>query len=189
MIRSYFQLVRFSHTIFAMPFAVLATVWAVTLPLPGGGHPSFGIRQASGLLICMVAARTAAMAFNRWVDHRIDAANPRTAGRHLPAGSLSRGSVLALIVASSVAFLMGCGLFLPNPWPLIAAAPVLVWLLGYSLAKRFTAAAHLWLGAALALSPLCVWLAIRGSAALTEPADWLPPGGLAVMIVFLGRRV
>ena len=184
MIRHYLELVRFSHTIFVLPFAALAAVWAAMQPLPGGGRPSIGVPQVAGLLICMVAARTAAMAFNRLVDHRIDAANPRTAARHLPAGTLSRTAVAALTIASGLAFIGGCGLFWPNPWPLLAAGPVLLWLLGYSLAKRFTAAAHLWLGTALALSPLCVWLAIRGSAALGELSDWTRPAGLAAMIVF-----
>ena len=151
----YLSLVRFSHTVFALPFAALAAVlaWRET---------AFRWADAAGILVCMVAARTAAMAFNRLVDHKLDAANPRTAGRHLPAGTLSRGEVWALVAGSSLAFVAGTLLFLPNRWPLYLALPVLAWLCGYSLAKRFTSLAHYWLGAALAMSPVAAWLAITG---------------------------
>lgn len=117
-----------------------------------------------GVLVCMVFARSAAMAFNRLVDHKIDAENPRTAARHLPAGRLSRRGVLTFTVLCSLGFVTSTLLFLPNRLPLYGAIPVLAFLMGYSLAKRFTASAHLWLGVALSLSPLCVWIAIRGSA-------------------------
>ena len=79
-------LIRFSHTIFALPFAALATVMAFAAPLPSGAYPTFRFRDVLGILLCMVFARSAAMAFNRLVDAKIDAANPRTAGRHIPAG-------------------------------------------------------------------------------------------------------
>ncbi|MFM8292667.1 MAG: UbiA family prenyltransferase, partial [Planctomycetia bacterium] len=150
-LRTYLELVRFSHTLFALPFAVTAALLAAdrgidpTLAAGPGGW----LRPAAGILLCMVAARTAAMAFNRLVDRTIDAANPRTASRHLPRGDVGAAEVLGLVVAASAAFVAATLLFLPNWLPLVLSIPVLAWLLGYSYAKRFTALAHLWLGAAL----------------------------------------
>jgi len=170
-------LIRFSHTIFALPFAALAMVMAITAPLPGdelsaGQRVSLGVAQVIGIVLCMVFARSAAMAFNRLVDAQFDAANPRTAGRHLPAGILGRGEVWVFTLLCAAGFIGSTLLFLPNRVPLYAAVPVLLFLCGYSLAKRFTAAAHLWLGVALALSPLCVWLALRG---WVSAADLIAP--------------
>ena len=122
----------------------------------------------------MVTARTAAMAFNRLVDRSFDAANPRTATRHLPRGDLGVGEVLGLVVASCGAFIAATLLFLPNWLPLVLSVPVLAWLLGYSYAKRFTMLAHGWLGAALGMAPVAAWIAIRGEALLANPADGLP---------------
>ncbi|TWT94581.1 UbiA-like polyprenyltransferase [Stieleria varia] len=186
-------LIRFSHTIFALPFAALATAMAMATPLPVTAgqadvgqtesvYPSVGIASLLGIILCMVTARSAAMAFNRWVDHRIDAANPRTAERHLPAGILTRRSVLLFTIGCSVAFVLSTLLFWPNWVPLAASVPVLLFLLGYSLAKRFTAAAHLWLGVALSLSPLCAWVAIRGPASVLSPVDLIAPGILAAAV-------
>jgi len=109
----------------------------------------------------MVFARSAAMAFNRWADRDIDAQNPRTADRHIPAGKISAKSVLLFTIVNSIGFIVSCCLFLPNPYPLIFSVPVLLWLLGYSYAKRFTLGVHFWLGSALALPPLAVWVALR----------------------------
>jgi 4-hydroxybenzoate polyprenyltransferase len=114
------------------------------------------------------------MAFNRLVDRTIDAANPRTATRHLPRGDVGVGEVLGLVVASSAAFIASTLLFLPNWLPLVLSVPVLAWLLGYSYAKRFTMLAHVWLGAALGLAPVAAWIALRGQAMLQHPADVLP---------------
>ncbi len=175
-------LIRFSHTVFALPFAALATVMAFATPLPGGGYAEFRVRDLVGIVLCMVFARSAAMAFNRLVDARIDASNPRTASRHIPAGILSSAQVWIFTVVCSLAFLLSTAIFLPNPVPLIAAIPVLLFLCGYSLAKRFTAAAHLWLGVALSLSPLCAWVAIRGWVSVVSPIDWLAPGVLAAAV-------
>jgi 4-hydroxybenzoate polyprenyltransferase len=175
-------LIRFSHTIFALPFALLATVMAFAAPLPSGSYPTFRFRDLVGILLCMVFARSAAMAFNRWVDADIDAENPRTAGRHLPAGILSRGSVISFTIASSVGFIAATALFWPNWVPLAASVPVLMFLCGYSLAKRFTSAAHLWLGVALSLSPVCAWVAIRGVESLLVPSDLIPSVVLAAAV-------
>jgi 4-hydroxybenzoate polyprenyltransferase len=183
-LRAYLELVRFSHTIFALPFAVMAALVAATR---SGGRivaaaPATWLGPAAGILICMVAARTAAMAFNRLVDRAIDAANPRTASRHLPRGAVTAGQALGLVVASALAFVAGTLLFLPNWLPLALALPVLAWLLGYSYAKRFTSLAHLWLGVALGLAPVAAWIALRGETLLREPIDILPAAllGLAV---------
>jgi len=123
------------------------------------------------------------MAFNRLVDQRFDAANPRTAGRHLPAGLLRRGEVWAFTLICVAGFIGSTLLFLPNRLPLMGSVPVLVFLCGYSLAKRFTSAAHLWLGVALALSPICVWLALRGAVSIDDllPALLLA-GGIAAWV-------
>lgn len=181
-IENWLGLIRFSHTVFALPFALLATVMAFAAPLPGGGYPAFRIRDLVGILLCMVFARSAAMAFNRLVDADIDADNPRTAGRHLPAGILSRSSVIAFTALMSLGFIASTLLFWPNWAPLAASVPVLAFLCGYSLAKRFTSAAHLWLGVALSLSPICAWVAIRGVDSLLYPADLIPPVVLAAAV-------
>ena len=106
-----------------------------------------------GILVCMVAARSAAMAFNRLADRHLDALNPRTRMRHLPAGVLGVRSVAVFTVLCSLGFVAGTLLFLPNWIPLAASLPVLLFLFGYSYAKRFTLLAHVWLGIALALAP------------------------------------
>ncbi len=140
--------------------------------------PAIRIRDLIGILICMVTARSTAMAFNRLVDRNIDAANPRTASRHIPAGILSANQVLWFTLLCGVAFIFATALFLPNRIPLIASVPVLMFLCGYSLAKRFTSAAHLWLGVALSLSPIAAWVAIRGGylgdfpVSSSELVDW-----------------
>ncbi len=183
--RHLLALIRFSHTIFALPFALLAAVMAWTTPAPAGVDVgvSFRWQHLLGILICMVGARSASMAFNRLVDRDIDGANPRTLTRHLPAGLLSLPTVILFTLASSAVFCAGTLLFLPNWLPIVLAVPVLLFLLGYSYAKRFTALAHLWLGVALMLAPVCVWIALRGEILLVQPRDILPAVilGLAVL--------
>ncbi len=172
-LQHFLSLIRFSHTIFALPFALLsaAMAWSVS--------QNFSIRSLLGILLCMVTARSAAMAFNRLVDRKIDAANPRTEGRHIPAGILSAGQVTLFTIFSSVAFVASTLLFLPNKLPLYLSIPVLLWLCGYSYAKRFTSLAHYWLGAALGMSPIAAWIAIRGDAVMENPMDLLPAVVLA----------
>ena len=110
-LRKILEMIRFSHTVFALPFAALATVMALAAPLPSGAYPVFRLRDIVGILLCMVFARSAAMAFNRLVDAKIDAENPRTAGRHLPAGVLSRNEVWAFTFLCSAAFIASTALF------------------------------------------------------------------------------
>ena len=179
-LRSYLELVRFSHTIFALPFALMAVILAFQAPAPAATSPAEWWRRGLGVLLCMVTARTAAMAFNRLVDRSFDAANPRTATRHLPRGDLAVGEVFGLVALSCGAFIAATLLFLPNWLPLVLSVPVLAWLLGYSYAKRFTMLAHVWLGAALGMAPVAAWIAIRGEALLANPVD-----GLAALILGL----
>lgn len=160
-VRDYLELVRFSHTLFALPFALMGAVLAAWGPDGLRGRP----RDWLGILLCMATARSAAMAFNRLVDRDVDAKNPRTAGRHLPRGAMSPAAVVWFTLACSVAFVLATMLFLPNVWPLRLSLPVLLWLLGYSYTKRFTSLAHFWLGASLSLSPIAAWIALRGDIA------------------------
>ncbi|MCA9062965.1 MAG: putative 4-hydroxybenzoate polyprenyltransferase [Planctomycetaceae bacterium] len=165
-------LIRFSHTIFALPFALLSSVMAWMQP-----ETEFRWRDLAGILLCMVTARSAAMAFNRLVDRRIDAGNARTAGRHLPAGLLSVRAVVFFTVGMSLLFAASTLLFLPRTLPLILSGPVLLFLLGYSYAKRWTSLCHYWLSAALMLSPIAAWIAIRDEVTL-------PPVLLAAVLFF-----
>lgn len=158
-LRAYLEMIRFSHTLFALPFALAsaALVWR-TEP--------FRWLDLIGILVCMVCARTAAMAFNRLADRRIDAANPRTAQRHLPSGRLSVAAVWTFTLLASVVFVAATLLFVAsnNNWlPFWLAVPVLLFLCGYSFTKRFTALCHVWLGAALMLAPIAVWIAVKGT--------------------------
>ncbi|HEY4235292.1 MAG TPA: UbiA-like polyprenyltransferase [Lacipirellulaceae bacterium] len=173
-IRQLLELIRFSHTVFALPFAMLAAVMAWTLGARAEPPHEWRWQELAGIVVCMVTARSAAMALNRLADRKLDEANPRTAGRHLPAGLVSVARVRAFVAANMALFVLGTLLFLPNRLPLSLAVPVLGILWGYSYAKRFTALAHFWLGAALGLSPVAAWVAIRGDMVLARPADLLP---------------
>ena len=151
-LRTYGSLVTFSHTIFALPFAASAVVLSQAEP-----HVPLTVVRVALMLVCMVSARTAAMAYNRYADRDVDAENPRTRTRHLPSGAVRPGEALGLTVVAALCFLAaaaGLGF-----WPLVLSPVVLCVLLGYSLAKRFTWAAHVWLGVALSLAPGGAWLA------------------------------
>lgn len=153
--------IKLSHTVFALPFALLATFLAAR------GWPSAG--QLGLILLCMVTARTVAMSANRLLDARLDALNPRTRMRAIPARRLTPGFVRLAIGVCSVAFLASCGgfwLVYGNPWPLILGPVVLAFLVAYPLMKRFTAWCHYYLGAALAAAPVCAWVAIAGDVAI-----------------------
>ena len=176
-LRSFLELVRFSHTVFALPFALTSAA------LAWKKSGTFDAWQLVGILLCMVFARSAAMAFNRLADRRIDAENPRTAGRHLPAGVLSPAAVGAFTVACSVGFVASTLIFwrLGNPWPLYLSVPVLVFICAYSYTKHFTALAHFWLGASLFLAPVAAWIAIRG---IPDLSDLLEPALLGGAVLF-----
>ena len=146
-------MIKFEHTLFALPFAFLGAI------LAADGLPSWP--QLLWITVAMFGARSAAMTFNRIVDRDIDAENPRTAGRELPSGKLSVGFAWAFLYVSIGIFLLAS--YSLN-WLTFALSPVaLICVLGYSYAKRFTAAAHILLGLALAISPSAAWIAVRGS--------------------------
>jgi 4-hydroxybenzoate polyprenyltransferase len=154
-------MVRFSHSVFALPFALMAAFLAGR-HIDGRGRPFAG--QLLLIVVCMVAARSVAMTFNRIVDAGIDARNPRTADRELPTGRISPATAWAFLAAAGIVFAVACVLFLPwfgNPWPMYLGGPVLVCLCGYSFTKRFTQWSHFVLGSAIALAPPAAWLAIH----------------------------
>ena len=147
--------VKFSHTVFALPFALAAMAVAARANRGWPGWRTFGL-----VLAAMVCARTCAMAFNRIVDRKFDALNPRTAGRHLPTGQVSLLSAMALC-ALSAAGLVGASYFL-NPLCFYLSPVAIVVICFYSLTKRFTDYTHVYLGLALALAPVGAWLAVKG---------------------------
>ena len=165
--RDFLSLVVFAHTVFALPFALLSAV------LAAGGVPS--ARTLLWILVAMVGARSAAMSFNRIVDRHIDARNPRTARREIPAGVVSAAAA-AVFCAASAALLVVAAAQL-NRLCLRLSPVALVVVLGYSFAKRFTAAAHLVLGLGLAIAPVGAWVAVTGGFAL-------PPVLLGLAVVF-----
>ncbi|HHI79061.1 MAG TPA: 4-hydroxybenzoate octaprenyltransferase [Planctomycetes bacterium] len=152
-LQAYLSLVKFSHSVFALPFALISLV------LAEGGLPPLSLLLL--VVLAAVAARTAAMGFNRWADRKIDEANPRTREREIPAGKISPRATLVLVLLSSLVF-MGTAWAL-NPLAFWLSPLVLVVLLGYSYTKRFTWACHLVLGLALGLAPLGAWIAAKGS--------------------------
>ncbi len=183
-LRHILEMIRFSHTLFALPFALLAAVMAWSTPASVGIDVSFRWQHLLGILLAMVFGRSCAMAVNRIADRDIDAANPRTEKRHIPAGLLSVQSVTTFAIACAVGFVASTLLFWPNWLPLAFSLPVLGVLVGYSFTKRFTSLAHVWLGAALMLAPVCAWVAIRGEVLLVEPVDIAPAIvlGMAVLL-------
>ncbi len=147
------EMIKFEHTLFALPFAFLGAI------LAANGLPTWW--QMLWITVAMVGARSAAMTFNRIVDRDIDAKNPRTANRELPSGKLSVGFAWAFLYVSVGVFVLAS--YMLN-WLTFALSPVaLLFVLGYSFAKRFTAFAHLILGVALAISPSAAWIAVRGA--------------------------
>lgn len=172
-VKHFLSLIRFSHTVFALPFALLSAIlaWRVV---------PFRSQDLVGIVLCMVFARSAAMAFNRLVDRYFDAKNPRTSGRHLPAGLLSVRVTWAFTFVCIGGFLLSTLLFLPNRLPLYLSVPVLAFLLGYSYTKRFTVWCHYWLSAALMLSPIAAWIAITGT------FSWTPVLLAAVIFFWVG---
>ena len=152
----FLEMIKFSHTIFALPFAFTGAVLAAR------GVPT--LAQAGWIVLAMVGARTAAMGLNRVIDAEIDGRNPRTAGRAIPAGLLGRGAVLLFIALSVLLMLFAARML--NPLCLYLSPVALGFILLYSYCKRFTSLAHVVLGICLAGAPLGAWIAIRGSADL-----------------------
>ncbi len=163
-IRIFLEAIKFEHTIFALPFALLSLLYAAE------GVPS--ARVVGWILVAMVSARTAAMAFNRIVDRDIDALNPRTRARALPAGLLTVRQMGGALAVSILLFLYAAWQL---NWVCFALAPVaLAVILGYSYSKRFTPLSHYWLGLSLGIAPSAVWIAVRETLA---PAPlWLTLG-------------
>ncbi|MEO5762560.1 MAG: UbiA-like polyprenyltransferase [Vicinamibacteria bacterium] len=164
---TYGRMIKFSHSIFAMPFALASFFLA-------SRHDPFDGIKLLWVLVAMVGARSAAMGFNRWLDADIDAKNPRTAKREIPAGALTKGQVAVFIVASSVVLVVAAWQL--NPLCLMLSPLALAIVLGYSYTKRFTMLSHFILGIALGIAPMGAWLAVRGQFDLTPI-----PIGLAVM--------
>jgi 4-hydroxybenzoate polyprenyltransferase len=177
-LRSFLEMIRFSHTLFALPFALAGAVLAWRAA--GRTRPFEIFIDIAGIIPCMILARSWAMAINRLVDRRYDAANPRTEKRHLPAGILSVKAVTLFAVLSGLGFIIATIHFWvwnQNLWPLYLSGPVLLFIAAYSFTKRFTALCHVWLGLSLMLTPLAAWIAITGS------LDW-PPVILGLAVLF-----
>ena len=147
------EMIKWEHSIFALPFALCGAM------LAAGGVPT--VHQLLWIIVAMVAARSAAMAFNRWADAAIDAANPRTSTRALPAGHLSPTFVVTFVVVSSAVFVLAASQL--NSLALLLSPVALAVLLLYSYTKRFTRWSHLVLGFALGIGPSAAWIAVRGS--------------------------
>ncbi len=154
-ISNYLSLVRFSHTVFAMPFALLGFFTAVKT-----GDNEFTWRLLILVLLCMVFARNAAMGFNRYVDYKFDKLNPRTAFREIPSGIISPRSALVFVIANSILFVVSAGLI--NKLTMFLSPLALLIILGYSMTKRFTYFSHLFLGLALSLAPVGAYISITG---------------------------
>jgi 4-hydroxybenzoate polyprenyltransferase len=158
-VSKYASLVKFSHTVFAMPFALVGYVYA----LRSTDTPFEGLLLVK-VLLCMVFARNAAMGFNRWADRHIDAENPRTAGREIPAGKVSPRAALWFIVVNVALFIAVAALI--NRLTLVLSPVALLVLLGYSYTKRFTAWSHIVLGMALGIAPVGAYIAATGTIAV-----------------------
>ncbi|HTL18874.1 MAG TPA: UbiA-like polyprenyltransferase [Patescibacteria group bacterium] len=173
-VRKWGSFVRFSHTVFALPFALAAMAVAARDNHGWPGWRAFGL-----ILAAMVSARTCAMAFNRIVDRKFDALNPRTANRHLPRGQIGLTSACALCLLSALG-LIAASFFL-NPLCFYLSPVALLVICFYSLTKRFTDYTHVYLGLALALAPIGAWLAVKG----TRVSPW----EIAQMMILAGSVV
>ena len=170
--------IKLSHSIFALPFALLAAFLVVAKT---GGSVDWAKFSSQLLLIilAMISARTVAMLSNRILDRKIDATNPRTKNRAIPSGRLPLGHAITTLLTAALVFMLIClafAVFFGNWWPLILGIPVLLWIAAYPLLKRWTWACHLYLGSALALSPIAVAIAIEPNTLFTIPAIWLIAG-------------
>lgn len=175
--KNYFSLIKFSHTIFALPFSMVG--FFIGTSVAGG---SFNSLKFLLVLLCMVFARSAAMAFNRWLDRDIDAANPRTVVREIPAGVISPRSALLFVIANALLFVASTWFI--NPLCFWLSPVALAVVLGYSYTKRFTWLCHVVLGLGLGLAPVGAYLAVTGH------FDWIPIFyGVAVLLWVAGFDV
>jgi 4-hydroxybenzoate polyprenyltransferase len=172
-ISKYLSLIKFSHTIFAMPFAMTGYFLAASQDEYG-----FSLRLLVLVVLCMVFARSAAMAFNRYIDRRYDSLNPRTRVREIPAGLISHRAALWFVILSSVLFIASAGLI--NRLTLILSPVALMVVLGYSLTKRFTALCHFILGLGLSLAPIGAYISVTGR------FDFLPLLYSAIVLTWVG---
>jgi 4-hydroxybenzoate polyprenyltransferase len=177
-VKAFLEMIRFSHTLFALPFALAGAVLAWRAS--GRTAPFDIFIDIAGIIPCMILARSFAMAVNRLADRGYDAGNPRTVKRHLPAGILSVKAVTFFAVLSAVGFMVATVHFWvwnSNLLPLYLSVPVLLFIAGYSFTKRFTALCHVWLGLSLMIAPIAAWIAITGTLA------W-PPVVLGLAVLF-----
>ena len=163
-VKNYLSLIKFSHTIFAMPFAMIGFVLGLKAETSVFSDQDVWIKKLVLVVCCMVTARSAAMAFNRYLDRAFDALNPRTAIREIPAGIISANSALWFTIVMSAFFVFGAWLI--NPLCFYLSPVALLVILGYSFTKRFTALCHLVLGLGLSLAPIGAYLAVTGVFAL-----------------------
>jgi 4-hydroxybenzoate polyprenyltransferase len=174
--------IKLAHSVFAMPFAILGAALAFE-PDPGAARVAVVLAL---VVVCMVFARTWAMLVNRLADARFDADNPRTAGRAVAAGRLSVRQGWLVALGSALLFCATAALFWPltgNAWPAILCVPVLGFIALYSYTKRFTALCHVFLGAALAISPLAAGIAVRPESLADVPALWFIAGFVLLWVL------
>jgi 4-hydroxybenzoate polyprenyltransferase len=153
MVISYLKMIRIEHSLFALPFALSAMILAADGLPPG--------RTIFWIIFCMVSGRSCAMGINRWADSDIDARNPRTSSREIPAGRISKGAAGAFIIASLMLFILGCAM-LNRLTLILSPLPIFIFII-YSFSKRFTVLCHIILGLALGLAPIGAWIAVTGS--------------------------
>lgn len=158
-IGKYFSLVKFSHTVFAMPFSLIGFSLAVSKP-----DIDFKIRLLFLVILCMIFARSAAMGFNRLIDMKFDALNPRTSKREIPSGKISPRSATIFVIINSLLFIVSAGLI--NRLTLYLSPVALIVILGYSLTKRFTSLCHFILGLGLSLAPIGAYISVTGKFSL-----------------------
>ncbi len=172
-IKQYASLVKLSHTIFAMPFALIAYTYALK-----SSNTPFSPILLLQVLVCMVFARNTAMAFNRWADRKIDAQNPRTANREIPAGVINAKSAIIFTILNAIAFIICAGSI--NHLTLILSPIALFIICGYSYTKRFTSMAHIVLGVALAIAPIGAYIAVTGE---VSNINFIAPVLLAALVI------
>lgn len=173
--------IKLAHSVFALPFALLGAF----LARPDGSRWSTFAGQLSLVVVCMVLARTWAMLVNRVLDADLDAQNPRTSSRAIPGGRLSRGQAFGTASACALGFVAVCAgfwVFFENVWPVLLSVPVLVWVGFYSTTKRFTWLCHVFLGGALAASPIAAAIAVSPEYVLSASALWCIAGMVVVWV-------